>query len=139
MSDQVEVLRIPPCDMCLHEGRIDIFPAAYDGKLKSRSSWAYMCEEHWRSHGIGNLGTGYGQKLVLKDHNLEGRRVMHTFTHEKVTIHHNGDNSGDAIVRVEIETNKGVVSNEFRVPCEALVNFARARTISEIISKLEEM
>lgn len=135
MSEQVEVLTLPACDICMAERRINIFPASYDGKLKDRSSWAYMCEIHWLSQGIGRLGTGYGQKLILKKKEEE----MHTFSHENVTIHHNGDNSGDAIVRVETETNKGVVSNELRIPCEALVNFARARTIDEIISKLEEM
>lgn len=136
MTQQVEVLRLPPCDICTAENRIVIRPADYDGRLKGQTAWAYMCEAHWRSHGIGNLGTGYGQKLVLKEKKEE---PVHTFSHENVTIHHNGDNSGDAIVRVETESDKGVVSNEFRVPCEALVNFARARTISEIIGILEQI
>lgn len=64
---------------------------------------------------------------------------MHTFGHENVTIHHNGDYSGDAIVLVENESDKGVVSNEFRIPCEALVNFSKAGIINQIISKLEQM
>ena len=136
MTEQVEVLKLPQCDICLAEGRNEFVPAGYDGRTRMGSRWAYMCEEHWRSHGIGKLGTGYGQKLVLKEKKEE---PVHTFSHENVTIHHNGDNSGDAIVRVETESDKGVVSNEFRVPCEALVNFARARTNSEIVGILEQI
>lgn len=64
MSERVEVLEIPNCDLC---PTIPGTPAKYDGKMKGRSSWAYMCQKHWDSDGIGELGTGRGQELVLKE------------------------------------------------------------------------
>ena len=53
-----EVARIPSCDFCNSD-------AVYDGKMQRRSSWAYMCEPHWVIFGIGELGLGLGQRLVL--------------------------------------------------------------------------
>lgn len=41
-------------------------PARYDGATYDMGSWAYMCENHWREIGVG-LGTGKGQKLILRD------------------------------------------------------------------------
>lgn len=83
MTQQVEVLRLPPCDICTAENRIVIRPADYDGRLKGQTAWAYMCEAHWRTHGIGNLGTGYGQKLVLKEKKEEP--VAKPLTREELT------------------------------------------------------
>jgi len=54
---KVIVERLPKCDFC---GRI----ARYDGRLKGRTTWAYMCEACFAIHGAG-LGLGYGQKLIL--------------------------------------------------------------------------
>lgn len=33
-----------------------------DGLLAGRSQWAIMSPHTWRLHGIGKLGTGYGQR-----------------------------------------------------------------------------
>lgn len=57
------VHRILDCDVCALEG--SIVPAVYDAKTK-RGPWAYLCEEHFASHGLGlGLGTGRAQRLVL--------------------------------------------------------------------------
>jgi hypothetical protein len=61
VSTEVTVTSIPPCDLCKDLGKST--PAAYDGKT-TFGPWAYMCEEHWKLYGVGQLGTGYGQRLV---------------------------------------------------------------------------
>lgn len=67
MSDQVQVPTLPACDVCKIDGATMITrPAAYDGKT-TFGPWAYMCEDHWKSHGVGRLGTGFGQRLILAD------------------------------------------------------------------------
>lgn len=58
MSDEVRMAVIPECDICT-----DGTPAGYDAKTK-QGPWGYLCEMHFRSHGVG-LGTGRGQRLVL--------------------------------------------------------------------------
>lgn len=63
MSEQVEVAELPQCDICGNE------TAKYDGRIAGRSSWAYMCEVCWACYGNGRLGTGYGQRLVLRKEN----------------------------------------------------------------------
>jgi len=58
MSNTVEVAVIPTCDFC-----------ALDAKYDSQTHlgpWAYLCQEHWHAYGVQKLGTGFGQKLVLK-------------------------------------------------------------------------
>jgi hypothetical protein len=60
MSEQVEVREFPQCAMCSKPSL-----AAYDSKTKM-GPWGYLCEKHWRSHGVGRLGTGFGQRLVLR-------------------------------------------------------------------------
>jgi hypothetical protein len=57
-----EVSRIPDCDFCQF-GESKTTPAVYDGKTK-QGPWAFMCEAHFTSHGVG-IGTGLGQKLIL--------------------------------------------------------------------------
>jgi len=67
MSTSVQVLSIPDCDICKYVGpppRQTAQPAAYDGKTVE-GPWANMCEFHFQQYGVG-LGTGRGQKLVLK-------------------------------------------------------------------------
>jgi hypothetical protein len=68
VSTEVTVASIPPCDLCKdYLGKLGIStPAAYDGKT-TFGWWAYMCEEHWTLYGVGRLGTGYGQRLVLAE------------------------------------------------------------------------
>ena len=52
-----KVSKLPKCDLCSKE-------AKYDGKTKF-GQWGYMCEEHFKSYGIG-LGLGKGQKLIVE-------------------------------------------------------------------------
>ena len=33
-----------------------------DGRIAMGSSWAIMSPSTWRMHGVGKLGTGYGQR-----------------------------------------------------------------------------
>lgn len=57
MSTEVTVGHLPNCSWC---GK----PATYDAKTQM-GPWAFMCEEHFQAMGI-QLGTGWGQKLVVK-------------------------------------------------------------------------
>ena len=63
MATEVKVASIPDCDVCASEAKTT--PAAYDGRMVS-GPWAYMCERHWAMFGVGQLGTGYGQRLILE-------------------------------------------------------------------------
>lgn len=63
MSTQVTMSSLPNCDLCTQEGKQT--PARYDGRTVM-GPWAYMCEAHWMSHGCDMLGTGHGQRLILK-------------------------------------------------------------------------
>lgn len=58
---------------------------------------------------------------------------MHTFLHrgedEVVSIHHNGDYSGDAVINYQGKT--------FAVPCAALVAFSRAAITDRLIEIIE--
>ncbi len=60
MSKSVKVKRLPLCDFCSGE---NFSAARYDAKTKA-GPWGYMCERHFKLHGVG-LGTGFGQKLLL--------------------------------------------------------------------------
>lgn len=63
MSDTVTVTAYPDCDVCkTTTGRKR--EAHYDARTIG-GPWAYMCNDCWLSVGIGQLGTGYGQRLVL--------------------------------------------------------------------------
>jgi hypothetical protein len=64
MATEVKVASIPDCDVCKAEGRKPK-PAAYDGKTVY-GPWAYMCEDDWQKVGVGKLGTGFGQRLILE-------------------------------------------------------------------------
>lgn len=62
MSTEVTVASLPDCDLCTAKGVTT--PAVYDGKTV-QGPWAYMCESHWKRFGVGQLGTGFGQRLIL--------------------------------------------------------------------------
>jgi len=62
MSTTVQMTTIPNCDLP-HEVPV---PAVYDSR-STYGWWAYMCESHHRTLGVGRLGTGYGQKLILAE------------------------------------------------------------------------
>lgn len=67
MSKTVEMIGPPyGCNFCESEGAEEIKPAQYDAKTDF-GPWAYMCEDHWNTRGLGRLGTGFGQKLVWKE------------------------------------------------------------------------
>lgn len=58
MSEVTYVNALPPCNFCG-------IPAQYDAALVA-GAWAYLCTEHWFAYGVQKLGTGYGQKLLVK-------------------------------------------------------------------------
>ena len=60
MASVAMVMVLPSCDLCKAEG-IDRV-ARVDGQLRG-GRWAFQCEEHWATHGIGKLGSGLGQLL----------------------------------------------------------------------------
>lgn len=60
MAETVVVARIPKCDLCTTED------AVYDSKMKGTTAWAFLCQTCWDRVGVGRLGTGYGQRVVLK-------------------------------------------------------------------------
>lgn len=60
------VARIPDCDIHKYDKGVVGIPAAYDAKTK-QGPWANMCEECFGDHAAYlELGTGRGQRLVLK-------------------------------------------------------------------------
>ncbi len=61
MSTEVQVTRLPNCDICAQGGHIQ--PAKYDAKT-IMGPWANLCQKHYEDFGI-QLGTGFGQRLVL--------------------------------------------------------------------------
>lgn len=63
MSTEVRVASLPDCDFCPKDRPA---PAAYDART-TQGPWANICEVHWPIYGIGQLGTGYGQRLILAD------------------------------------------------------------------------
>lgn len=67
MSIKTYVNEIPACDLCAQDGRKE--PAAFDAKT-SMGPWAHLCEEHFSLAGLG-LGTGVGQRLVLRTRDIE--------------------------------------------------------------------
>ena len=56
-TSETKINSLPKCDFCNNK-------ALYDMKIAVGGYWAYVCEDH-KCLGI-KLGTGYGQKLVLK-------------------------------------------------------------------------
>lgn len=55
----VKVAELPKCSFCEKKARYDF--RAYNGQ------WGYGCEEHWAEYRMyPNLGTGIGQRLMLK-------------------------------------------------------------------------
>ena len=63
MSEETTIPRPVYCDFCRTEHRQ--VEATYDAQVKGRSSWAFMCEEHFKRYGPDELGTGRGQRLVV--------------------------------------------------------------------------
>lgn len=55
---EVEVVELPTCSFCDET-------AAYDGKTV-HGPWAFMCQAHWKSDGVGKTGVGFGQALKLR-------------------------------------------------------------------------
>lgn len=55
-SDKVIMDKYPRCDFCDED-------AHYEAKT-NMGLWAYMCDSHYKEHGIG-LGTGRGQIIII--------------------------------------------------------------------------
>ncbi len=68
MSRSVEVAKLPRCDFCGDQPVRRL--AKYDGRTLG-GQWGYMCQEHFEDYGIG-LGTGKGQRLILKEGESNG-------------------------------------------------------------------
>ncbi|GAJ12055.1 unnamed protein product, partial [marine sediment metagenome] len=64
---EVYVEKLPKCDFCDE-------PALYDAKTRM-GPWAHMCEEHFKQHGLGRLGTGFGQRLRPRRALAEAERL----------------------------------------------------------------
>lgn len=67
MGTTVSVPELPDCDFCKEQGVTS--KAHYDGKTVF-GPWANMCNEHYVTYGLG-LGTGIGQRLILKGNDSE--------------------------------------------------------------------
>lgn len=71
--------RLPTCDVCRHDVPDPTHThapneAEYDARFPNSSTWAYLCARHADEFGI-ILGTGYGQRLVLRTpENVEAER-----------------------------------------------------------------
>ena len=66
MAAEVKVDKIPNCDVHLDFMKTAV-PAVYDARLPGLGGcWGYVCQECFDKHGPGQLGTGHGQKLVLR-------------------------------------------------------------------------
>jgi hypothetical protein len=57
-GEEVIVNVLPQCQFNCEE------KAVYDTRTKI-GPWAFVCEAHWKEHGVGRLGTGFGQRLVV--------------------------------------------------------------------------
>ncbi len=59
-KSQVEMARIPVCDICLHvEKSANPLPAIVDGPTVN-GAWGYMCEQHYQTyatHGAQAMGS----------------------------------------------------------------------------------
>lgn len=51
---------IPSCDFCREAGVVS--KATHDGR--TGWGWAFMCEEHFATHGPGRTGLGIAQRLI---------------------------------------------------------------------------
>jgi len=56
-SKEAVVTELPQCDFCADT-------AQYDART-TFGPWANMCEGDFRTYGVGQLGTGLGQRLVV--------------------------------------------------------------------------
>jgi hypothetical protein len=68
MSESTIVSQEHLCDFCRPTKTV----AKYDAK-SSMGPWGFMCERHFKQHGIG-LGTGRGQKLIYDSSELKANR-----------------------------------------------------------------
>lgn len=74
MTITAKVHKLPHCDLCKAQSQalakagiaieFRVQRAFYDGKTLL-GPWAYMCQSHFDSHGVG-LGLGRGQILMPK-------------------------------------------------------------------------
>lgn len=62
-EDTAYLPELPMCDICQVILGIPDVTAKYDGATKE-GPWAYMCERHFRTWGVG-LGIGRGQRLKV--------------------------------------------------------------------------
>jgi hypothetical protein len=65
MGTHVVVEKLPVCDTAIIAGHEIGRLAKYDAATRF-GAWAYMCEDCFQAFGLGALGTGVGQVLVLR-------------------------------------------------------------------------
>ena len=58
------VLSLPDCDLHKYALNQPGIPAKYDARTNT-GQWGYVCEQHFQSDTSGQLGTGYGQELIV--------------------------------------------------------------------------
>lgn len=63
MSDTATVTNLPLCDLCKMTATEQL--AYADARIGS-GGWGYVCKQHFDYHRC-ELGTGKGQRLVLKE------------------------------------------------------------------------
>ena len=76
------VPQLPPCDICkMNDGGKtadnELALAAYDSRLNVGGQWAYMCSIHYTLYGLGELGIGKGQRLVVRDETRDAAIARH--------------------------------------------------------------
>lgn len=65
MSTKAHVSEIPQCSLCKMQHIDPPKPAYADARIDSISTWAYVCEEHFKEYKC-QLGTGLGQELTTE-------------------------------------------------------------------------
>jgi len=64
------VEKFPECNFCIGVtlGGIEVpTKAFFDGKQKANDMWGFFCKACWEELGIGELGTGKGQRLIVRE------------------------------------------------------------------------
>lgn len=65
MSTVVTITVRPVCDVCQYVTGVTDEPAFFDARTHS-GRWANLCYPCWMTETDQRLGTGFGQRLVVK-------------------------------------------------------------------------
>ena len=61
---EVEVTKYPECDVHKYNYRESGIEAHYDARTLN-GQWGNLCDDCFKTHTSGELGTGKGQRLIL--------------------------------------------------------------------------